>query len=305
MKGSPTPGMIEKSRGISMKRSMVIGLMVLAVAGTISAQGMMGSGSGGTGMMGSGSPVPGMMGSGNAGPGMMGDGGNDGMMDKGNSVPGMMDGSALGRGMMGGGMMGAGALSGMMGAGNGMMGGSDFIPVNAGNPLTLDQAIAQARKYLASWGDEALAVSEVTEFSNHFYVEVGEKGSNQKAFELLMNKYTGSVAREPGPNMMWNQKYGPMAKGMMGGLFAVQSPPEAMPVTEAKARELAQKVLDKETAGLKIENGADHFYGYYTLHVLKDGATYGMVGVNGYSGQVWYHSWHGKFIDNREVTETR
>jgi len=201
-------------------------------------------------------------------------------------------------------MMGSGNQGpGMMGGG--MMGGPDFIPFDAGNPLTLDQAVVQAGKYLASWGDDSLVVSEVTEFSNHFYVEIGEKASSQKAFELLMNKYTGSVSREPGPTMMWNQKYGPMANGMMGGFLGRQGSSEAMPVTEAKARELAQKMLDSQGGGLKIENGADRFYGYYTLHVLKDGKTFGMLGVNGYSGQVWYHTWHGKFIDNKEVPETK
>jgi len=45
---------------------------------------------------------------------------------------------------------------------------------------------------------------------------------------------------------------------------------------------------------------ADRFYGYYTLHVLKDGQIYGMLSVNGYTGQVWYHSWHGPFLGMKE-----
>jgi len=222
-----------------MKRSIVIGFMVLLAVSTIFAQTMMGFGNPGSGMM-----------------------------------------------------------------GDGMMGGSDFIPIDAGDPLSLDQAVSQARKYLASWGYDNLVVSEVTEFSNHFYVEIGEKGSTQKAFELLMNKYTGSVSSEPGPNIMWNQKYGPMASGMMGGLWGTQAQAGPMPITEAKARELAQQMIDRQGRGLKIEEGADRFYGYYTLHVLKDGKTFGMLGVNGYSGQVWYHNWHGTFIDNKEMAET-
>jgi len=221
------------------------------------------------------------------------------MMNSGNQGLGMMGSGGNGYDMMGGSASGSGMMNG------GMMGGFDFIPPDAGKPLTLDQAVGQAQKYLASWGDDNLVVSEVTEFSNHFYVEVGEKASDQKAFELLMNKYTGSVSLEPGPNMMWNQKYGPMASGMMGGFSPVQQSAGPMSITEAKARELAQKTLDSQGAGLKIENGADRFYGYYTLHVLKDGKTYGMLGVNGYSGQVWYHNWHGKFIDNKEVVETK
>ena len=41
---------------------------------------------------------------------------------------------------------------------------------------------------------------------------------------------------------------------------------------------------------------ADSFYGYYTLHFLKDGEIEGMLSVHGSSGDVWYHSWHGGFI---------
>jgi len=48
---------------------------------------------------------------------------------------------------------------------------------------------------------------------------------------------------------------------------------------------------------------ADRFYGYYTLHVLNDRQIYGMLSVNGYTGQVWYHSWHGPFLGMKEFDE--
>ena len=51
--------------------------------------------------------------------------------------------------------------------------------------------------------------------------------------------------------------------------------------------------------GLTVGN-ADTFYGYYTLHTLKSGQVEGMLSVNGYSGAVWYHSWHGAFIGMKE-----
>jgi hypothetical protein len=205
---------------------------------------------------------------------------------------------------MGGGMMGGG-FGGMMGGGmmgGGLMGAWDYIPPGAQRPLTLDQAAEQAQKYLEAWGNADLKLAEVMEFSNHFYVEVAEKGSDIKAFELLLNKYTGAVFAEPGPNMMWNLKYGMMTGGMMGGLY---QPEQAgtMPISGAKARELAQKALDTQKQGLKVESGADQFYGYYTIHVLKNGKTYGMLGVNGYTGQIWYHSWHGKFVAMKEFED--
>jgi hypothetical protein len=208
------------------------------------------------------------------------------------AAQGMMGGyGGYGRGMMGG-------YGGMYG--QGMMGAYNYIPLGNQAPLTIDQAAEQAKKYLASWGDDKLQVSEIMEFSNQFYIEIGEKGGDQKALELIMNKYTGAASPEPGPNMMWNQKYGMMANGMMGVASPQVQASSTMPIGEAKARELAQKALDAQQPGLKVEEGADRFYGYYTLHALKDGAVYGMLGVNGYTGQVWYHSWHGKFVAMKE-----
>ncbi len=45
---------------------------------------------------------------------------------------------------------------------------------------------------------------------------------------------------------------------------------------------------------------ADPFYGYYTLHILRDGETVGMLSVNGYSAQAFLHSWHGDFVEMTE-----
>jgi hypothetical protein len=49
--------------------------------------------------------------------------------------------------------------------------------------------------------------------------------------------------------------------------------------------------------GTAADEEADAFYGYYTLHVLTDGKMTGVLSVNGYTGQVWYHTWHGAFVD--------
>jgi len=36
---------------------------------------------------------------------------------------------------------------------------------------------------------------------------------------VLINKQTGSIYPEMGPNMMWNTKYGMMRAGILGGVF--------------------------------------------------------------------------------------
>jgi hypothetical protein len=51
------------------------------------------------------------------------------------------------------------------------------------------------------------------------------------------------------------------------------------------------------------EEHADPFYGYYTIHTLADGEIEGMLSVHGSTGQVWYHNWHGGFLQMIEGEE--
>ena len=223
--------------------------------------------------------------------------------------------SAFGPGMMGSlrsgrhSGYGPGVMGGHMG---GMMGG--WYPTGAwGNPdkqtpLTLDQAVEAARRYLAAYSNpdpsagsgQALQLTEVMEFTNNFYVKVEEKSTGIHAFELLVDRFTGAVYPEPGPNMMWNTQYGNMGS-MMGGWWVQAT--DTISVTSEQARDLAQKWLDQYLPGTAAAEQADAYYGYYTIHVLKDGQVFGMLSVNGYTGEVWYHTWHGDFVDMKELEE--
>jgi hypothetical protein len=40
--------------------------------------------------------------------------------------------------------------------------------------------------------------------------------------------------------------------------------------------------------------------GYYTVHITKAGQFTGMLSVNAYTGQVWFHTWHGTFVASSE-----
>lgn len=215
-------------------------------------------------------------------------------------------------GMMGGGMMMG--MGGMMGGGmmwNGVP-GWNLVEEDA-TPLTIAEAVEAAKEYLEAIGNPDLALAEVMEFTNHFYAEVYEKSTGIGALEILIDLYTGIVHPEPGPNMMWNTKYGHKfgrgGMGMMGGMgwtrgrFNGKKPTAEMPVTAEKALEIAQKFLNARLPRTKVAEEADHFYGYYTIHVLKDGEIYGMLSVNGYTGQVWYHGWHGDFVGIKELEE--
>jgi hypothetical protein len=186
---------------------------------------------------------------------------------------------------------------------------------------SLDEARAAFEQAVQGYGNPNLEVAEVMEFSNNFYAEVKEKDTGIGAMELLIDRPGSRVYPEPGPNMMWNTKYGMMAgsggygdmmgpngQGMMGsggrGMTGSSSsaPPrnsqgttgDKMPVNSDRTREIADTYLSRVSPGTKVEE-LTRFYGYYTIDTEKDGKASGMLSVNGYSGEVWYHSWHGPF----------
>jgi hypothetical protein len=230
-------------------------------------------------------------------------------------------------GMMGGGMMGSGMMGGpgwMMdntqaytgtppygpgGMMNGMMGGmmvNSNSPFFTAKPLTLAEAAETLNAYLTNLNDSNLAVAEVMIFDNHAYAEIVEKDTGIGVMEVLVDPNTKAVYPEMGPNMMWNLKYGMMSgfgrygmRGMMMGNFGPTDLSGEMPITPEKAIEAAQTYLDTyfKEANLTVAPEADLFYGYYTLHVNQDGHPAGMLSVNGYTGQVFPHTWHGKLLE--------
>lgn len=142
---------------------------------------------------------------------MMKDGGQDGMMGQ----HGMM-GEDGGCGMMKmmEGMMGEGGMMSNMMSG-GMMGG----PVDATTaPISIDQAADAARKYVADQGNSDLKVTRILEFTNGFYARVGEVSTGTGAYELKIDRNSGTVSRSMGSGMMWNKKYKGGMMDMMSGM---------------------------------------------------------------------------------------
>jgi len=211
-------------------------------------------------------------------------------------VPGFANASGFGRGP---GMMGrsgpGGAFGGVIGPG-GMMGGYYGQPPSSGQAISIDQAEADVQQYLASYGNADLKLNELVQFQYNFYAGITEKSTGVGAFALLVNPVTGAVGPEPGPNMMWNSKYGMRAGGMMG-VFGSSS---GMTVSSAQAQKTAQQWLDANLTGTTA-NTPDRFYGFYTVDFDRGGQLAGMLSVNGSTGAVWYHSWHGGFIQEKQL----
>ncbi len=158
--------------------------------------------------------------------------------------------------------------------------------------VTFDTAVQTAKNYVASLNNPDLEVTEVEEYTQNFYVIVSEKSTGTGAFELIIDKYTGTVGPEMGPNRMWNTKYG-VQNGMCGWLLGTTTTAPTVTVEQAKAN--AQLYLNANYAGTTVGD-AQAFYGYYHVEVLNAGNTYGMLSVNSYTGQVWFHTWHGAFV---------
>ncbi len=100
-----------------------------------------------------------------------------------------------------------GGWGGCMGRGGWGNGAGYPTTGTTATPLTITQAAEIAKTYVASLNNPDLAVKEIEEYTNNFYVPVTQVSTGNGAFELLINKATGIVTPEPGPNMMWNTEY--------------------------------------------------------------------------------------------------
>lgn len=183
----------------------------------------------------------------------------------------------------------ASLLLGIVGVATGILGGR-------GGDIGLDRAVQIAQQTAATYPGGGLRADEVIEFSQNYYASIRETATDIGAFEVLIDRSTGSVTREPGPDMMWNTEYSMMGGGMMAGRRVSQA--DSMTAPEAQA--VAQSWLDSNRLGAKA-NAPDPFHGYYTIDFTSSGKIAGMLSVNAYSGQVWFHSWHGTFVQMRDL----
>jgi hypothetical protein len=184
----------------------------------------------------------------------------------------------------------------MMGMMRGFNSGNQNIDLQN---ISFEQVKSSAQKYLNDAGLQNVKIKEIMEFSNNFYIEVIEEDTGFGALELLFDKTNGTIYPEYGPNMMWNQKYG-MRSGMHSR-FSVNQPENNMIIDEQKAIELANSYLAKTSQNEFAGNEGQKFYGYYTIDTVNSyGATVGMLSVNSFTGQIWYHSWHGSFVRMEE-----
>jgi len=179
-----------------------------------------------------------------------------------------------------------GTGTGMMGGAGGMMGA--LWLAGDGHRVT---SIAAARDRAAEAGASiGLHPGEVIWFDNGFYVELKD-AAGDSATEVIVDPATGGVSTEPGPAMMWNTRYGRHRTGTTAPAT----------VTPDRAQHNATDWLTGNLPG-RLAQPPDAYPGYYTLETTTSGGTInGMLSVNAATGQVWYHTWHGRYIAREDA----
>ena len=249
-----------------MKTLLILMVLGLFAAGT--AFGQMGGGMGGTHM------------GGNPGPGNMG--GTPG----GGPGSGSSGGSHMGGGM-GFGMAGAaGMTSGMMGdtISHGYL-DDRLDPVS--NPGDAKTAV---QDFLGSV-NTGLQISEMWEYGTAFKVELSDT-KGQKAFDLIVDKFTGLVSPEMGFSMMMNASYG-------RSLYRMGSFGRNVSITPQQATDKAQEFVTENTLGYTLGD-PETYPGYYKFHTTVGTTSQpGMdIMVSGYNGGIWMSALLGVPIKN-------
>ena len=96
--------------------------------------------------------------------------------------------------------VGASLVLGATGVATGFLGGR-------GGEIGINRAVQIAQNAATSYPGGDLKADEVIGFSRNYYASVREKGSGIGAFEILIDRTSGSVTREPGPDMMWTSPF--------------------------------------------------------------------------------------------------
>ena len=191
-------------------------------------------------------------------------------------------GNMMGQGMMSSRITGSGNLmnQGMMGSG--MMGGMGMMALYRADakPISETDARNQAQAYTNRYYPGA-KIGDFMEFSLNYYVQLKDT-SNTSIAEILVDRYTGVVTPEPGPNMIWNT----LNRGQRSTTSVVYD--------MGAAKSQAEKFLAGYLPDATIQESTS-YPGYYTFDFGREKIE-GMLSVNAYTGDIWVHTWHGQFI---------
>lgn len=191
-------------------------------------------------------------------------------------------GQAGGAGQWGGGgrgygMVGAGGMMGWMFNGTMNQGYLDILA-----PITTpDEATSAVQAFLTA-ANSNLQISGLWEYKTAYKAELAD-ANGQKAFDVLVDKFTGAVMPEMGFSMMMNASWG----------RALQKTPRfgrSPRISPEQATSIAQGFVDKNSLGYNLQE-PEAYPGYYKFHTTDSTDGFGMdIMVSGYSGGVWMNT---------------
>ena len=177
----------------------------------------------------------------------------------------------------------------MMGSGN-MMGYGDMMALyySDAKPISSESALMSMKELAEQYGPN-VKVEDFMTFSSNYYAILEDNESKKGMAEVLVDRYSGLARPEPGPNMLWNTRFG-AGRERSGG----KSP--------AEAKKLAEDFLVDYLPGAKVMEAAA-MPGYYTFDFGRENID-GMLSVNAYDGEIWVHTWHGFYLGGHEGNMT-
>jgi len=169
-----------------------------------------------------------------------------------------------------------------------MMGNMMAIYYPESKPVTQDEALKSLENFASQYGSN-IQVEDFMIFSGNYYAVLKDTNSSQDIAEVLVDRYSGSAYPEPGPNMMWNTRFG-------AGRTTTGAP--EYDINEAK--KLAGDFLTGYLPGAQVLESYE-MPGYYTFDFGRQDIE-GMLSVNAYNGQIWVHTWHGPYLGETNIT---
>jgi hypothetical protein len=157
-------------------------------------------------------------------------------------------------------------------------------------PISSKDALQRMESFARQYGSN-VEVEDFMAFSGNYYAVLKDTDNNLSLAEVLVDRYSGSAYPEPGPNTIWNTRYGSGRVGAGGTAYDL-----------AGAKRLAEDFLKVYLPGAKIME-ANALPGYYTFDFGRQEIE-GMLSVNAYSGEIWVHTWHGFYLGGREGNAT-
>ena len=171
-----------------------------------------------------------------------------------------------------------------------MMGYGDMMALYYpdAKPVSSERALLSMKELALQYGSN-VNVEDFMTFSSNYYAVLKDTESGKGMAEVLVDRYSGLARPEPGPNMMWNIRFG-AGRERSGG----KSP--------AEAKKLAEDFLVDYLPGAKVMETVA-MPGYYTFDFGRENID-GMLSVNAYDGEIWVHTWHGFYLEGHEGNMT-